>query len=155
MNKTIKIFNNKKYYLLGSDENNIKYWLKEPEWNCNWYWSCGWVETFKDDDIDTHQHLNSYDDIFVWFPDIIGFKKIIFNSPFTENEQWDLAELFKIMYILTDYAELIYIGSLGIANLNELNLQDLNYTNKINEELLPKIFNHIKNIMEPKNEKEI
>ena len=154
MKKSIKIFKDERYYLLGSDKNNIKYWLREPSWDCDWYWSCGWVETFKDGDIDTHHLLDMYDDMCVWFPGIIGSKKIIINSPFTEDEQWKLAELFKTMYIIKNYANLMYTGYSGISYIYELNLKDLDYAKEINEKLLPQIFDTIKNIMEPENEKE-
>lgn len=27
-----------KYFLLGVDEEGVRYWLEQASWNCDWYW---------------------------------------------------------------------------------------------------------------------
>lgn len=48
------------YYLLGINQNNEKVWLKQPSWDCDWYWGLGYVQTFEENysDIDMHTHFN-------------------------------------------------------------------------------------------------
>lgn len=36
----------KKVFLLGIDEYEQEYWLKESSWDCNWYWGFGYIFTF-------------------------------------------------------------------------------------------------------------
>ena len=38
MKKQIEKVFGKKVFLLGKDEEGIRYWLEEPQWDCGWYW---------------------------------------------------------------------------------------------------------------------
>ena len=56
----MRLFNDKKYYLLGKrKEDNRKVWLEEGSWDCDWYWGLGYVEIFsyKYKDIDEERLL--------------------------------------------------------------------------------------------------
>ena len=55
----------KEVYLLGRDNEGIKYWLEEPKWDCEWYWGFGYIETYSGNrkpsiaiDISSHQHAS-------------------------------------------------------------------------------------------------
>lgn len=37
MEKCKKYMFGKRIYLLGADEDGIRYWLEEPSWDCDWY----------------------------------------------------------------------------------------------------------------------
>ena len=54
----------KDIYLLGEDQDGIKYWLQSPSFDCGWYWGFGYIMTYTNNrrpdlakDIDSHQHI--------------------------------------------------------------------------------------------------
>ena len=49
------------YYLLGIDKNKVKYYLEKGKFECGWYWSGGYIETFNRNksDIDLHTHYDT------------------------------------------------------------------------------------------------
>ena len=56
----------KKTFLLGEDEEGVKYWLTAAKWDCGWYWGFGYIETYTNNknpnnarDISSHSHWNS------------------------------------------------------------------------------------------------
>jgi len=139
---------NGRYYLLGQDGNCTNYWLKEPSWDCEWYWGFGYVHTFtlndlpsRARDIDSHEHINSF---LGW---VISAERLV-KTTFSESEAWKLAELFKRFYILKEVAECYHRGGTHIASLGDVDeVKDLEKAKHINEVELPYIFNKIKQIL--------
>jgi hypothetical protein len=69
----------KDVYLLGTDENGIRYWLEAASWDCGWYWGFGYIETYKNNqtpskaqDFDSHEHANNF--LSKWFIEHNGSK---------------------------------------------------------------------------------
>lgn len=149
----------KKVFLLGADEHGVKYWLEEAKWDCGWYWGFGYVETYTNNnypsrakDINSHQHIDSS------FMGNInsGYIHNIFDCPllnkttFSKEDGWQLSELFKTFYNLKTAAGLFGHGS---SNLTENPIADVikdeAFAKKINEVMMPAIFQEIYKILEP------
>lgn len=102
---------NKDCYLLGKDENGIYYWLEQSTFDCGWYWSIGYVETYTNNqnpskarDIDSHQHFNGL------FKDgkhnmYDNFKSFFVESTVSDKELWTLCELMQTLYTMREYAD--------------------------------------------------
>lgn len=151
--KNITVFGDN-YCFLGRGEDGTSYWLQEPSWDCDWYWGIGYIESFTNndqpelsEDIDSHTHFDY--EIFGKDTDSYEkFKEIFCDNPFTDKEIWQILELMKTAYTLNDTAE-IYVmgGSHYTESPCEDILKDSRAAAKINEELLPKIFEALWNIL--------
>lgn len=160
----------KNVYLLGKDSEGMKYWLKAPSWNCNWYWGFGYVETYvqnwapsKARDISCHTHIDSsfigkheyYDsNLKTWKQS--EYIHNIYDSPklaqttFSESEGWQLSELFKTFYQLKDMAALLCSGSAHVTDNPVKNvIQDKEYAKRINEVMIPAVTAKIIEILSP------
>lgn len=116
MEKTTSNAFGKDVYLLGTDKDDIAYWLEQGTWDCGWYWGCGYVETYSRNmspsasrDINSHQHFNSmffnkkgnaYDE----------FKRFFVETTLVDKEIWTLIELMKTIYTLKEYSGTINRG---------------------------------------------
>lgn len=149
----------KDVYLLGSDKEGNLYWLESATFDCGWYWGFGYVETYtnnnspsKSKDIKSHQHIQSLlgkQSSGEYIHNLYDF----FDSPaFNENEGWTLSELFRTFYILKETAELYHIGGTNTAK-NPLTavLQNEEEEKRINEVLMPAVFQEIYKILSPSN----
>lgn len=119
INKKTDFAFRKKIYLLGQDEEGTNYWMEEPTWDCGWYWSWGYVETYTNNrspsnsrDINSHQH---FDGLFLE-GDYGRYKKFFKKSTLTEQEQWRLLELMRTGYTLKRAAGLFEKGSSYVAS---------------------------------------
>ena len=156
MNKRKSHAFGKDIYLLGADDEGTMYWLEEPTWDCGWYWGFGYIETYTHNlcpdlalDINSHGHFkclsndnrtNLYD----------GFKKKFQHTPLANNEIWLLCELMKSYYTLRDYADMCYTGGAHYTgNPCAQVIKNENEYNRINQEVLPRIFAAIRNILDP------
>lgn len=153
---------NKKVYLLGKDADGVFYWLEAPSWDCGWYWGFGYVENYinnehpeRSKDINCHQH---YDSLFIRPDGCIfdNFKKLLIETPLTDDEIWKLCDYMRSFYTLKETAALFqhgYSWQTGKAYIKELDSKDL--AEQINKNLLPKLFEKIENMLTPNEEKEI
>lgn len=152
----------KDVYLLGTDEDDTKYWLEAPSWDCGWYWGFGYVETYQNNrkpsiarDIYSHQHINSS------FTGKMENGEYIHNIydchkltavTFTESEGWKLSELFRQFYLLKEMADFTHKDLPGChvtsSPVNHGDLKDWN--KKINEVMIPAITAKIIEILSPK-----
>lgn len=160
----------KNVYLLGTDEDGVRYWLEEPKWDCGWYWGFGYVETYtrnslpsRAKDCDSHQHIDSG---FLGSQEVYNHDKgcfvkgeyihNLYNSPkftnttFDEKTGWVLSELFQEFYTLKKVAELFHTGG---AHVTTSPVKDLltkpDYEKHINEVLIPAITAKIIEILTP------
>jgi hypothetical protein len=150
---------NKDIYLLGKDVDGTRYWLEASKWDCGWYWGFGYVETYTNNrspensgDINSHQH---------WDSSVVGKdnakdggychnpfnSKLFSETTFTEDEGWELAELFSQAYTLRGCAEYFNRGKSNMANTTVPNWKSPEIENTINRERLPKIFARIYEIL--------
>lgn len=160
----------KKIFLLGRDADGINYWLEEARWDCGWYWGFGYVETYTNNknphlskDINSHSHIDSS---FMGQMEKYDFDKKcfvkaeyihnIYDAPtfiettFTEQEGWELSELFKSFYRLKQSAEMFHSGSCNVTTnpCSEL-IKNEDWAKHINHEILPLIFEKIYTILSP------
>ena len=144
----------KKYFLLGTDKNGIKYYLQEAQWDCGWYWGGGYIETFSNNrcpkiskDIASHQHFdglffgknkNGYD----------MFKDFFDATPFDNSEIWTIIELMKTFYIMRHYSDTIYRGgSYYTSNpVADIIKNDTEY-DRINKTVIPAINEAIEKLL--------
>ena len=149
--KTLYIMKNINYpkILIGKNENEPIY-LTPPSWDCGWYWSFGYLGNGN-----CHYHLrglmnntNLYD----------GMKKYFCNSLIIRDSQlWAFCELVKTAYDLKDIAEVYNRGGSHYSKnpCAEL-IKNESEVERINEVLLPAIFEEIYKILIPSlNNKEI
>lgn len=149
----------KDIYLLGIDKNNIKYWLRSPSFDNNYYWDFGSVQTYTNNNnpekakgIATHSNWNSC---------IVGeqghFKEYIHHlndnpkfksTTLTKSESWELSELMKSYYSLAEAAEIFNRGGTNTAH-TKITYQDKSISQKINKIILPEIFERIHEILIP------
>lgn len=139
MKKEIKFIDKIK---LGTIDNRPIY-LSPPSWDCGWYWGFGYLGNS-----DCHYHVdgiaeknqNLYDALKEHFGESLIVKD--------DKDIWVLAELFKTFYILKKTAELYHSGGAGITTnpLTEI-IKNETDRRKINEEIMPLIFNEIHKIL--------
>lgn len=143
----------KTIYLLGIDNEGIKYWLEEPSWDCGWYWGFGYIETYTNNnnpsrarDITRHTHFDSM------FMNGNGctrdnFKNFFKETPLNDNEIWELCDYMKTFYTLQSVAELFkhgYSHQTEKAKIEKLkNNEQADLVNKV---WLPEVFKRIKEL---------
>lgn len=142
-------------YLLGEDDYGTKYYIVEFTWDCDWYWSGGYVQTYtnnrnpeKSKDIESHLH---FDNLF-FERDECGFDKFtrFFKStPFTSDEIWDICELMKSFYICREYSDMLHRGGANYANNPVANtIKNETEYERINTEVIPAIAKELYKILE-------
>lgn len=160
----------KDVYLLGENNDGIKYWLEAPKWDCDWYWGFGYVETYRNNanpsrarDIDSHTHIDTsfmgkleYFDIELKAWKQTDYIHNIYDCPklakttFDEKTGWVLSELFNEFYILSRTAKLYHTGG---ANTTTSPIQGLlknpEQENHINNVLIPAITAKIIELLKP------
>ena len=138
----------KDVYLLGEDEEGIKYWLEAPSWDCNHYWGFGYIETYTKNnspatskDINSHQHAGNFMD---WCITWNGKEPILTETTFTEKEAWELCELFKRFYLFKDLAAYYTSGGCYVAEIkDDFITKDLDKAKEINQGILRDIMDRI------------
>lgn len=129
-----------KKYLLGEDKDGTKYWLKEPSWDCGWYWGFGYIETKY-----SHQHAtNFYQEFFNPHEDN---NPILETRTFTEDEGYKLSELFEEFYTLKKAAEMWGRGGCHITK--GFIPKKAGLVQEINETLIPMVTEKIIEILTP------
>lgn len=117
------------YYLLGIDEDGEKYYLQRGKFDCGWYWSGGYINTFnrKKSDISLHTHYKTGEVNGNKFSDITsqdsGFNKIFKLTTLTEDEKWTFHELMRTFYIMRDAMDLSHRGGANISSKKPLKEQ--------------------------------
>lgn len=163
----------KDIYLLGEDEQGVKYWLESPKWDCGWYWGFGYVETYTNNinphlskDIDSHQHIKSsfigkheyYNTTTKQF-ELSEYIHNIYDSPnlvkttFSDKEGWELSELFQQFYFLQEAAENFGRGKCHVANTQAANWAKKDLAKEINEDIIPQVTKRILEILTPQETK--
>lgn len=156
MNKEMFKWHNRIYYLLGKDKNGINYYLESFSFDCDWYWGGGYIETFTNNnfpslsiDIASHQH---FDNLFFQQKEdgYTAFNKFFVDSPFSNEEKWQIMELFKSFYTARQYSDMLYLGGSHYTHNDccEIIKNNSEYE-RINKVVIPEIIKKIYNIMSP------
>ena len=159
----------KDIYLLGTDAEGYTMWLESPQWDCDWYWGFGYVETYNrknpniSNDIQSHSHISGllgqqekYDyekGCFVkteFIHNLIDSPDFV-DTTFNESESWQLTELFKQFYLLQEMAEFSHKTLPGChITTSPVNHGDLKgWNDKINTVMIPMITAKIIEILTP------
>lgn len=150
--ETIEKFGNE-YFLLGKKDGK-KYYLENFSWNCGWYWGLGYVETFNrlKTDIESHQH---FDGLFLGNQQnekgdrIYHINDFFDESVLNDKDAWELSDLFKSCYTLRETAEIFARGKSNYSAVNDkANFKDEKLVEKINNEIMPKLFERIRELLD-------
>lgn len=145
------------YFLLGKDADGRKYWLEQHQWECDWYWSFGYVQSFvqnwppeKAKDVETHTH---FDSLFLNGEYIENYK-VFFSGGVTleDKDIYKLIEAMKEFYIVKEYYELLYCKNAHITSLSEEMKQVIsNHTEQIRlkDEVIPIICKYAERLLYP------
>lgn len=126
------------YYLLGMDENKVKYYLEKGKFDCGWYWSGGYIETFNRNksDINLHTHYDTGEVNGLRFSYYDDFDKIFKVCTLTDSEKWKFHELMRTFYTATEAMKMSYRGGSHIT------------TNPLSDLIQNKaIYNHYNNLI--------
>uniref|UniRef100_A0A6M3JTS4 Uncharacterized protein n=1 Tax=viral metagenome TaxID=1070528 RepID=A0A6M3JTS4_9ZZZZ len=159
----------KDIYLLGKFKDGRFFWLEKARWDCGWYWGFGYIETYTNNknpstskDIDSHQHYNylcfrkseSYNHEKKCF-ERGKYMYTLFDNPdieslvVSEREAWELSDLMKSFYTLSEAAEIFNRGNSHLTSNVSVDLKDATIFDHINKDLLPSIFTRIYDILTP------
>ena len=150
--KTIE-WHGKTYFLLGIDEDGTKSYLNKASFDCGWYWGFGYINTFtnnkqpsKSRDIQSHSHLDFMlkQKNLNWYD---SFKIIFKNTVLNDKETWQFVDLMRSFYTLKEAAEVFHSGNSHYTTMDALSLKDKVIEDKINKDLLPKIFTEIEKLL--------
>lgn len=149
MKKRIIIRHNKEMYLIGKNTHGENVYLPKASWDCGWYWGFGYLETlsshthFDSEILRNKENLNGYD----------MFKEYFAETCLTDYEIWELVDYMKTFYTLKETAEILKHGCNYYTERAKINeLQNTEMAEKINKEMLPKLFERVYALLEPKKD---
>jgi hypothetical protein len=148
--------------LIGINEGQ-KIYLSAPSWDCGWYWGFGYLGNSQ-----THYHVDGlktrewYDAEKKCFQSerlnlFDGFKKHFGNSfKITDKDLWTLSELFETFYTLRKTAEVLGRGGAHLtSNPAAEVIKNPEEVTRINDVVLPQIFEEIYKILHNAEERSI
>lgn len=151
--KTLRNYKEKTYI---GEHNGERIYLSAPSWDCGWYWGFGYLGNKN-----CHYHVDGLTKIEnynfekqVWQYEFVnlydGLKKHFGDSFIIKNDSdiWTLAELFKTFYTLKETSEVLGRGGSHYTN-NPCKdvIINTDEVNRINENVLPAIFDEIYKIL--------
>lgn len=147
------------HYLLGEDENGLKYWLEEPTFNCGWYWGLGYIHTFTNNrqptrsvDIRSHEHFDSKVMNYGYVDGYLNFFK---KSVLDRHETYRLFELMECAYTLSKMAGICERGSAWVSKNDCYDtLKDQDLYLEIIKKKLPAVISAICNLLGGKTKPE-
>ena len=115
-------------YYLGKRKTGENIWMEGFRWDCDWYWSGGYVESYHHNaatikgvsaatDINSHQH---FDGLFFGEFGIDKWQREMKSSPLNEREVWILHDLMKSFYIIKEAAEVTGRGGAHYTSHNHM-----------------------------------
>ena len=150
--KTINKFG--EHYLLGVNKEGKHVYLEKESWDCGWYWGFGYLHIFTNDriptqsrDIEMHTHFDSlflnknksvYDSLDEYFESMV----------ISKDQRYELVDLMMTAYTLKKAAELFHHGNSWQTEKAKIDdLQDDAMEKRINEVLLPQVFDKIRKLL--------
>ena len=125
-----------------SDNENV--YLSLPTWDCEWYWSFGYLENSRE-----HYHLDGYKekDGMLEHRNICMYDALIEDYDLNgqiKEKLWEFCELALTAYSLKQYAEVCGRGGPHMTtNPCSNTIINKNEAARINNEVLPEIFTYI------------
>ena len=153
---------NKDCYLLGMDDQGVRYWLESPSWDCNWYWGFGYIETYTlndfpniSKDINTHQHWDGflgegkskksdYD-----YCHHINESRCFVETVLTDEESWEISDLMSRFYTLKEMANIFHSGTSRLTSNTLHKTKNDDFMKWINELELPALMDRVIKILSP------
>ena len=140
--------------------NNENIYLSAPSWDCGWYWGFGYLGNknchYHVDGLTKHETYNFEKKCFEYeFTNLYdGFKKHFGDTLIVRDSQlWTLCELIKSAYVLKETAETLGRGGVHYTtNPCKDIIQNTDEVKRINEIVLPAIFEEIYKILIPAQE---
>jgi len=136
--------NGKDKIRLGTRKSDGKgIFLTKPTWDCSWYWGFGYLgnrnEHFHLSSYANGRNINMYDALTTDY-DL---------NPKIKAKLWDFCELVKTAYVLKETAEVLGRGgSHYTKNVCASIIKNTDEVTRINEIVLPAIFEQLNNIFE-------
>jgi len=126
-------------FLMGTVDNE-KIYLSAPSWDCDWYWGFGYLGNDR-----RHYHFDSLmKDTNLWQ----GVKDHFKDLRIPDKQLWTFSELIVTAYTLRKTAEVLGRGgSHYTVNPCFAIIQNKNEAKRINEIVLPNIFDEIHNLL--------
>jgi len=132
-----------KKVFFGTDKQGERIYLSKPSWDCGWYWGFGYLGTK-----DMHYHLSGYQkgrNIDIHSALLEDYKL----NPMIKKNLWVFCELVLTAYSLKKTAEVLGRGGSHITtNPLACIIKNEDEVKRINEVVLPKIFNKISELIE-------
>ena len=150
----------KQFYFGKRKEDGVRIYLTAPEWVCGWYWSFGYLGNKRE-----HCHLKSYQSKTHFLTLEDGSFKIITEernicmrdalledydlNPNIKENLWVFCELVLTAYALKETAEVLGRGGSHMtANPCADTIKNADEVKRINDVVLPEIFEKIKLLIE-------
>ena len=148
MKKRLITRHDKEMYLIGKNADGENVYMPKASWDCGWYWGFGYLETltshthFDSEIINNKEHENSFE----------MFKKYFVETCLTDDEIWEFVDYMNTFYTLKETARVFNHGYSYYTQKAKIDdIQDKEFEDKINKDLLPKLFEKIYALLEPKN----
>lgn len=130
------------FYLLGTNKDGEKVYLKKATFDCDWYWSIGYLKTFNRNYTDFTSHFHTDTTILSWDE----FNDYFEETVLTNSEKWQFLELMKTLYTLRKMSDTIYQGGSHYTR-NEVEQELLKeyqpMYDKINNETIPTLLDEV------------
>lgn len=128
-------------YLGRRKEDGRMVYIAAPTWDCNWYWSFGYLVATRE-----HFHLGNYENM-NWVDALE--RDYTLNVKLRGDNLWKFCELAKTAYGLKEVAEILGRGGSHITKnpLAEV-IKNKVEVDRINQIVLPKIFDAINEIFD-------
>lgn len=106
---------------------------------CNWYWSSGWIEGFKTNNLENAKDIVSQE--LYMAPNGTDWVSRIMDdieSPIPKEYLWKILEIHSELRVISKFMELCYMGSTGITQLQATKkiVKDTNAYTICNEKIL-------------------
>ena len=156
MNKFVKRMTNGKWQFLLGTKDGETYWLEQASFDCDWYWTIGYVENYRGYGLSGknwrgHRH---FDSMFlkknVCGAYLDAWNKFFDETPLIDDEIWQILELMKSAYTCREYSDMIHRGGSHITSRVKVDLikNDAEYC-RLNNEVIPTIMNEVYKILLP------
>lgn len=150
--KTSRAFG-KNIYLLGQDQDGVNYWLEEPTFDCGWYWSLGYIESYTHNsrpdlakDIMSHEHFDSKFLNSKGYVD--GYEQFFKKSVLDRSGIYKLFELMECAYTLSKMAGICEKGSAWVSKNDCYDtLKDQSWYLELIQKKLPAVISEICNLL--------
>ena len=143
----MKAINGKDKVFLGVDRKTAEFiYITKPTWDCEWYWSFGYLGNvhchYHLDDYQKGRNINMYDALLTDYDLVDRIRENL----------WTFCELALTIYTLKETAEVLRRGGSHCStNPCKMDILDVEYTNKLNNVVLPKVMQTFWDLVEGKN----